>query len=454
MSQELFEVGEIAPHSQQAEEAVLGPVLINPDAFLEVNGFLTSEDFFILRNGWIFEAMERLHHRGDQISFLSVCEELRHQNRLDDIGGSAYVNYLASNTATSVHIETFGRIVERAAIRRRMLEAAGEITQLAREEDADINEVVDRAEGTFYEAISQHRKAKQRPFAHYLDEALDRVENNQENQLQGIPLFLADLRTFFGEMPRGWFIILAAKEGTGKSRFAIQWTLYMLMQGRRVLFFCVEVDPVEIIWTIISMMSALDKGLYLPFTMMQKREVHNDPKTSERYIVLMDQLSRFNFEPIDATEMNARDVYNIACKTNADMTVVDYLQDLDPMPGKWNGDYSEVGERVRLLRKAAKKSNSLMLCVSQFNRDGNKASDPGTEHLAESDKIGKAAQVAFSIVEKKGLLTIKCIKDRYLGIKGKYVKMMLHPTYGTFQQVAPSEQMPSGRQVEINLEDF
>src|SRR5574341_1125935 len=137
-----YEPAKLAPHSQDAEEAVLGSILINPEAYLDVAEFLKEEDFFILRNSWIFGAMQRLHSReGAMIEYLTVIEELRVQGRLDEIGGAAYITYLASSVGTSVHAETYGRIVERAAIRRRMLEAASEITRLAREEDADITQV-------------------------------------------------------------------------------------------------------------------------------------------------------------------------------------------------------------------------------------------------------------------------------------------------------------------------
>ncbi|MBZ0310570.1 MAG: replicative DNA helicase, partial [Anaerolineae bacterium] len=84
---------QMAPHSQEAEEAVLGSVLINPDAFYEVAAFLVADDFFLLRNSWVWEAMMRLHERSEIIEYLTVIEELRSQGRLNDIGGAAYITY-------------------------------------------------------------------------------------------------------------------------------------------------------------------------------------------------------------------------------------------------------------------------------------------------------------------------------------------------------------------------
>ena len=149
----------MAPHSVEAEEAVLGSVLLNSDSLFEVASFLQPDDFFIVRNSWVWEAILRLHERNEQIDYVTVVEELRQQGRLDDIGGAAYITYLINHTPASIYAEAYGRIVERAAIRRRLLSAASEIAQLAHEESADINEVIDRAEASLF-SVTERRLRK------------------------------------------------------------------------------------------------------------------------------------------------------------------------------------------------------------------------------------------------------------------------------------------------------
>src|SRR5215467_7289191 len=133
----------VAPNSSEAEEAVLGSILINPEAILEVAAFLQPTDFFIVRNAWVYEALLAVQERGEAIDNLTVVQELQNRNQLESIGGSAYITRLINNTPTHIHAETYGRIVERAAIRRKLLSAAGEIAQLALEENAEIGDVVD-----------------------------------------------------------------------------------------------------------------------------------------------------------------------------------------------------------------------------------------------------------------------------------------------------------------------
>src|SRR5690349_16343102 len=103
----------LSPHSSDSEEAVLGSILINPEAFDEVD-FLKDEDFYIVRNGWVFAAIQAIRDRGDAVDYIPVIEELRARGQLDQIGGAAYVTSLINNTATHIHAETYARYVQRA----------------------------------------------------------------------------------------------------------------------------------------------------------------------------------------------------------------------------------------------------------------------------------------------------------------------------------------------------
>src|SRR4030066_1134090 len=121
---------QVVPHSREAEEAVLGAVLINPESSFEVSQFLRSDDFYILRHRWLWESFMRLNERRAPIDFLTVVEELDQNGQLNEIGGPAYISTLMNNVAWSLHAEAYGRIVEQTAIRRRMLEAANRIARV------------------------------------------------------------------------------------------------------------------------------------------------------------------------------------------------------------------------------------------------------------------------------------------------------------------------------------
>ncbi len=148
------------PHSVEAEEAVLGSILINPDALFDVASFLQPEDFYIVRNGWVWEAISNLQERGEQIDYLTVIEELRTQGRLEEVGGPAYITYLINHTPATIYTETYGRVVERAALRRRMLKAASQIAQFAHEENTDIGDVIDRSEAALFQVTERRLRTE------------------------------------------------------------------------------------------------------------------------------------------------------------------------------------------------------------------------------------------------------------------------------------------------------
>ena len=127
---------QVVPHSQEAEEAVLGAVLINPESYFEVAQFLRPDDFYIQRHRWLWETFIRLQERRAPIDFLTVVEELDQTGHLGEVGGPAYVTALINNVPSSLHAEAYGRIVEQTAIRRRMLDAANQIARLAYQEDS------------------------------------------------------------------------------------------------------------------------------------------------------------------------------------------------------------------------------------------------------------------------------------------------------------------------------
>ena len=112
-------VDKMAPHSVEAEEATLGSILLDHGVLFEIAAYLQPGDFFIIRNSWVYEAILRVHQRDERPDYVTVIEELRQQGRLEDIGGAAYITYLINNTPTSIYADTYGRIVERASIRRR-----------------------------------------------------------------------------------------------------------------------------------------------------------------------------------------------------------------------------------------------------------------------------------------------------------------------------------------------
>ncbi len=212
----------IAPNSPEAEEGVLGSVIINPECFLEVS-FLNADDFFIVRNGWIWNAIQALHRRYDAIDNLTIIEELDTTGKLDAIGGSAYITRLINNTPTHIHAETYARLVERASIRRKLLQAAGDIANIALQENAEISEVVSRAE-QMLEAVATRRSAA---FLSSGDEIVESATDQflewlgEPSEVRGLRSGIPNLDSFVGGfVPGNRPYTLYGATGMGKSTLA------------------------------------------------------------------------------------------------------------------------------------------------------------------------------------------------------------------------------------------
>src|SRR5690606_31412099 len=130
---------------QEAEEAVLGSVLLDPTQYISLASFLKAGDFFLLRHNYIWQALERLNNRNDPVDHITLAEELENMKMLDQIGGRAYLMQLVNNTGTSMYAEVYGRLVERTAIRRRLMTASDEIKRLAQDETLNIEHVIGEA---------------------------------------------------------------------------------------------------------------------------------------------------------------------------------------------------------------------------------------------------------------------------------------------------------------------
>ncbi len=213
-----YDPASIAPYSQDAEEAALGAVLINPESYFAIASFLRPEDFFILRHQYIWEAMSRLAERNETIDLLTVREELRAQSRLNDIGGAGYLTQLTLNVPTSVHAEVYGRLVERAAVRRRLLTAADEIRGLAMDETLSLDKVVGDAEGKLFQVTERNLRRDMVPMREAISEYFDRLEHlmAHPDEPLGLPTGFRDLDTILGGLQRSDLLIFAGRPGMGK----------------------------------------------------------------------------------------------------------------------------------------------------------------------------------------------------------------------------------------------
>jgi replicative DNA helicase len=206
------------PYSQEAEEATIGAVLVNPVAYFGVASFLQPDDFFILRHKYIWQALTRLVDRSEPIDYLTLTQELRDMDKLADIGGPAYLTQLINSTPTSVHAEIYGRLVERAATRRRLMSASDEIKALALNEELTIEQVINESESKLFDVTERQLTRELIPMREAISTYFDRIEHlmvDKETAL-GLPSGFKDLDKLLGGLQKSDLIIFAGRPGMGK----------------------------------------------------------------------------------------------------------------------------------------------------------------------------------------------------------------------------------------------
>jgi replicative DNA helicase len=386
----------IAPHSVEAEEAVLGSILINPEVLLDVSPYLESDNFFIVRHRWIWDAIQRLHLRREAIDYLTVVEELSTADQLEEAGGPAYITHLINNTPTSIHAETYARVVERAATRRRLLEAAGEIAQLAHEEETEIEQVIDRAESTLFAATERHLTHDLTPVSDVLGDYYDRIEYlyTHQNETHGVPTGFNDLDRLLGGMQRSDLLIIAGRPGMGKSSWLLSAALNAARYGARVAVFSLEMSNEQVVQRLIAAETGINS--------QKLRLGQLEPVEWERFVQAADRLSKL---PLYLDDTPALSVMQLRTKcrrqwaqTGLDLAIIDYLQ-LMNAGTRVDNRVQEISLISMGMKQLARELNVPLLAGAQLSRAVEQRADkrPMLSDLRESGSIEQDSDVVMFI---------------------------------------------------------
>ncbi|MEB2286693.1 MAG: replicative DNA helicase [Anaerolineae bacterium] len=399
MSQETAPIQpeQMAPHSLEAEEAVLGSILINPDALYDVAPFLQSEDFFIVRNGWVWEAITRVHERREQIDYLTVVEELRQQNRLEEIGGAAYITYLINHTPSSIYAETYGHIVERAALRRRMLTAAGTIARLAQQEDSDITDLIDQSEATLFAVTERRLRQELVPIRIAVAEYYDRIEQLYSQQVEsiGVPTGFTDLDDLLGGLQKSDLVIVAGRPGMGKTSWLLSAAHNAAVAGARVAIFSMEMSNEQIVQRFVSTETGINTHK-LRLGQLKDREWAIFVEAVGR----LGKLSVFLDDTPALTPLQMRaKCRRLYSEHGLDLILVDYLQLMNAGVGFSDNRVQEISFISRNLKHIAREMNVPVVAAAQLSRAVEQRQDkhPQLSDLRESGSIEQDADVVMFI---------------------------------------------------------
>jgi replicative DNA helicase len=388
---------QIVPHNREAEEAVLGSIMINPESYYDVAQFLQAEDFYIHRHRWIWEAFKRLNESRTPIDFLTVTAELEKQGQLVEIGGAAYLTALTNVVPSSLHAESYGRIVEETAVRRRMLDAANRIAKLAYEEETGLEAVMDDAEKAVF-GVSERRMTRDlEPIQEVLSEYYDRIGDlaARGDEIQGVPTGFIDLDKLLAGFQPSDLLIVAGRPGMGKSGFCISAAKNAAQTHKKhVAIFSLEMSNEQLVQRLIAQETGIDSQRLRT----GKLEENEWGLFTEAIEALSDTRIFLDDTPAITPLQLRTKCRRLHLEYRLDLIIVDYLQ---LMSGDTRTDnrVQEVSYISRNLKVLARELNVPVLAAAQLSRAVEQRGDktPILSDLRESGSLEQDADVVMFI---------------------------------------------------------
>jgi replicative DNA helicase len=385
------------PHSRQAEEAVLGAVLINPESYYDLAQFLHGEDFYIIRNRWIWDAFTRLHERRGPIDFLTTCEELEQLNQLAEAGGPAYLMALINQTPTSMHAVAYGHIVEDNSVRRRMLQAANDLAKLAYDRTQTVDTIIDEAEKSIFGIGEQRVHHDLVPIQQVLSEYYDKVDqlSQRDEEIFGVPTGLIDLDRLLGGLQKSDLLIIAGRPGMGKTGFMLSVAKNAAQKHKKhVAIFSLEMSNEQLVQRLIAQETGIDTQR------LRSGKLSDDewPKFTHAIEVLSGTHMYLDDTPAITPLQLRTKCRRLHLEFGLDLVIVDYLQ---LMSGDTRNDnrVQEVSYISRNLKVLARELNVPVLAAAQLSRAVEQRADkkPVLSDLRESGSLEQDADIVMFI---------------------------------------------------------
>ena len=445
------------PHSIEAEQSVLGGLMLDNQAWDTIAGDLIADDFYHRGHRLIFRAMHHLAERTQPIDLVTVSEVLEASGELQDVGGFAYLGEIAKNTPSAANISAYAQIVRERAILREMIAAANEIAESGFDtQNRTSSELLDLAESKVFQIAEKRTSATEgpQPISPILQKTIDRIDelsrSKNHNGITGASTGFYDLDQMTAGLQPSDLIIVAARPSMGKTTFAMNLCENIAMRkDKPVLVFSLEMPSEQIMMRMLASLSHVDQ------TRIRTGRLEEDEwsRIASTINILKDKNNIFidDSSGLTPTEVRsrARRVYRES--GGLSMIMVDYLQ-LMTVPGMAENRTLEIAEISRSLKALAKELEVPVVALSQLNRSLEQRTNkrPVNSDLRESGSIEQDADVIMLIYrdevyhpesEEKGVAEVIIGKQRNGPIGSVKLKFQGH--YSKFDNLAKID-MPDG----------
>ncbi|HJE48720.1 replicative DNA helicase [Lactobacillus johnsonii] len=386
-------VSQQIPHDSEAEKAVLGAVFLDPEAIIDASDVLQPDDFYEHANRIVFQAMLNISDREEVIDPVTLQDELKKNNQVDDIGGIAYVTELSMATPTAAHVTYYAKIVKRKAILRNLISTSQRIIQNAIEGSDDVTDILDDAESQIMGVSQDNASGGFKSIHDVLNTAMEEINSipDDGNMVTGLPSGFSELDKMTTGFHDDELIILAARPGVGKTAFALNVAQFVgLKTDKTVAMFSLEMGAEQLVQRMLASEGLIDS-----------QHLRTGQLTDEEWRKLvvaagsLDNTSIYidDTPGIKMSEIRAKARRLAKEKGNLGLIVIDYLQLIEGPRSE--SRQQEVSAISRQLKKLAKELHIPVIALSQLSRSVEQRQDkrPVLSDIRESGSIEQDADI-------------------------------------------------------------
>ncbi len=385
----------IPPHDEEAEQAVLGAILIDKDAVITVSQLISADNFYDERHQEIYAAMMALYEERKPIDLLTITDVLKKKKMYDKVGGSAYLSSLTNVVPTAANSEYYAGIIRDKYVRRSLIQMSSEMTENAFSEDKEANEILSSSEQQIFKVSQEHIKQGFVHIKETLAESFDRLEELQKTGegLRGVETGFTDLDNLLSGLQASNLIILAARPGQGKTAFTINIAQHVAITNKTAVgVFSLEMSKEELVDRMLVSQSDID-AWKLKTGRLQEDDF-------DKLSVAMGQLAEApifidDTPGLSIPEMRTK-ARRLQSEHNLKLLIVDYLQLANPGK-KFENRVNEVSYISQSLKNMARELKIPVIGVSQLSRavEQRGGGKPQLADLRESGAIEQDADVVM-----------------------------------------------------------
>ena len=392
------ETGRILPHSIEAEEAVLGCMLINTNAVPKAIQNLEKNSFYSTVNQTIYSSMIELFDDNKTIDYVSLTDQLKKNKKLDEVGGAYFITGLSKNAPSAENIDYYAQIVKEKFILRQIIQVSRNISMEAYDSTEEVTSILDKAEQILFNVSQDAQKGRFKKIDPILHDVLDVWGNRKAGKLSGISSGFNDLDNILSGFKKNDFIVVAGRPSMGKTALALNFARNIASDSNYSIgFFSLEMSADQLVERLITSESKIDGNLVRTGRL---------PKNEWKKVSsAADVLSRTNIYIDDSADLNIMELRakarQLKAEKNIDVLFIDYIQLLNA-PGRTESRQQEISYISRSLKALAKELNIPVISLSQLSRAVESRTDhrPIMSDLRESGAIEQDADVVLFIYRK------------------------------------------------------